>query len=99
MSIWKGWGVLGFLPLIIAVFVFRMAAQFGFPHRGDGPQTGAILALGAIGLWGLGRRLNRGTNGIRDARHSMFLLPVQFYAVPLFAAGVLMAVATSLAPP
>lgn len=77
MTIWRGWGIVGLLPLLIAVFIFRMAWKFGFQHRGDGPQS----------------------NSIRDAGHSLFLVPLQFYALPLFAAGMFMAVATSLAPP
>src|SRR4051812_42759656 len=95
----RGWGFVGVLPLVLATFTFHFAVVVGFHHRGDGPQTGAVLALVSTAIWWLGRRLNRGSNSILDARHSMFLIPLQFYAAPLFAAGVLMAIATSMAPP
>jgi hypothetical protein len=87
------------LPLLVAAMIFQMAALYGFQHRGDGPQTGTGLALAAVGIWWLGRRLNGGSNSVREARHSLFLIPLQFYAVPLFAAGAFLAIATFLAPP
>ena len=94
---WKGWGILGLLPLIVACIVFTLAAKMGFPGRGDGPQTGAVMMLVALGVWWLGRRLNARAENLRDAPHSLHLIPLQFYGIPLFAAGALMTVATLLA--
>jgi len=98
MIMWRGWGALGLFPLVIATLIFVTAAQLGIGVRGDGPQTGAALVLIAAGIWWLGRRLNRGTRTFIEARHSLFMIPLQFYAVPLAAAGAFLAVATLLAP-
>lgn len=96
--IWRGWGALSLLPLILACVVFVPAVQMGFPHRGDGPQTGAVLMLIGVGFWLLGRRLNRGAKSFREAPHSLYWIPMHFYAIPLFGAGALMTTATLLAP-
>jgi len=98
MISWRGWGALGLLPLLLATIVFQMSAQHGVTGRGEGPQLSAVLVLAAIGTWLLGRRLNRATPGFQNARHSLFMIPLEYYAVAPLAAGVFFAVATLLAP-
>lgn len=99
MIMWRGWGIVGLLPLIISCLIFQFAADLGIQHRGDGPLTGTVLSLFAVGIWWLGRKLNQESKGVREADHSMFRIPLEFYAVPLFAAGAFLAVASLLAPP
>jgi hypothetical protein len=99
MRFWRGWGALGLFPLVVATVVFGMSLEMGIEHRGDGPQTGAVLAAIALVLWWLGRRLNRGVRKFREAGHSLFMIPLQYYGIPLFAAGIFLTIATLLAPP
>lgn len=99
MKFWKGWGALGLFPLLFGTLVFKTSMELGIKHRGNGPQTGALMALIAVGYWWFGRRLNRGARKISDAGHSLFMIPLQNYGVPLFAAGIFLAVATLWAPP
>jgi hypothetical protein len=99
MRFWTGWGALGLFPLIVSTLVFGMSIEMGIKHRGDGPQTGVVLTVIALGLWWLGRRLNGGARKVRDAGHSLFMIPLQYYAIPLFAAGIFLTIATLLAPP
>jgi hypothetical protein len=87
MRFWRGWGALGLFPLIVATLVFGMSMEMGIERRGDGPQTGAALALIALGLWWLGRRLNRGGRKNGEASHSLFMIPLQYYGIPLLALG------------
>lgn len=96
MIIWKGWGLLGLLPLIVATVIFAASAQLGIHVRGDGPEAGALLIGVSAGFWLLGRRLNRGMP-FRDSRHSLYMIPLQYYAIPLTAAGVLLSAVTLFA--
>jgi low temperature requirement protein LtrA len=89
---------LGLLPLIIATVIFAATAHMGIHGRGDGPQAGAVLVAVAVGLWWLGRKLNRGAS-FSQAPHSLFMIPLQYCAIPLAAAGAFLAVATLMAPP
>jgi hypothetical protein len=99
MRFWRGWGALGLFPLVVATVVFGMSMEVGIKHRGDGPQTGLVLAVIALGLGWLGRRLNRGARKIGEAGHSLFMIPLQYYGIPLLAAGIFLTIATLLAPP
>jgi hypothetical protein len=98
MIIWKGWGLIGLVPLIIGTIVFAATTQLGIHKRGDGPATGLFLFVLAVGFWWLGRRLNRGMT-FRESRHSLYMIPLQYHAIPLAAAGVLLSVAALMAAP
>jgi len=97
MIIWKGWGLIGLLPILVATIIITLIAQHGVHERGDGPETGTFLCVCAAGIWWLGRWLNRGTRW-HESRHSLYTIPLQYYAIPLAAAGVILAVASLLAP-
>ncbi len=55
------------------------------------------MTLAAVGLWLLGRRLNRGRQ-YPNSQHALYSLPVEWYAVPFFASGLLLVIASLLAP-
>jgi hypothetical protein len=91
MIIWRGAGLLALPGLIVACVVFGMASQFGAGPRGSALEAGAVLVAVAGAQWWLGARLNAGRRWA-DARHSMYGIPVKYYALPLAAAGGLLAI-------
>lgn len=94
---WSGWGWLAIPAAIMSTGLFYAVFSGSISGRGDGPVLGSGVAVAAIGLWALGRRLNKGRR-YPDVPHALFSFPMDWYAVPFLAAGVLFTIATLLAP-
>lgn len=91
MIMWKGWGILGLFPLLFACIIFQLDHELGIPRgggKGDGVETGIACVLLASGLFWLGRRMNAKATRFADAPHSLYLIPLQFYGIPLYAVGI-----------
>lgn len=92
MIVWSGWGIL-VVPLVaITVGLFTIVAGAAGMHNMVGMVAGFVAA--APLTWLLGRKLNgpdtsrtlvdpeTGGTVVLQRRHSLFFIPVQYWAVP-----------------
>lgn len=105
MIVWQGFGIITLIiPVIILVigqasFDAAMGEGFYTSH----PWTIALCALlSAAAIWFVGDRLNNAPGKILidpetgeqvelKAKHSLFWIPMQWFAVPVAAIGILLA--------
>lgn len=113
MIIWSGWGIL-VVPITLvaggAVFALVAAAlsAAGLERLSGFGVAAGLLAAAAL-TWWAGRRLNGGTGRVLldpatgqhvvlRRTHSLFFIPMQWWAVPLAAAGAFMLLASAFGP-
>lgn len=97
MVIWRGWGV---LVLIEFAIVFAVIRELGFEEPVSGLASGAVAALA---IWFTGRWFNNPAKDrvVVDAqtgaamrlvsRHSLFWIPMQWWALPVALFGIFVA--------
>jgi hypothetical protein len=92
MIIWSGWG---FLVLVIGLACFILTEmsvgslmQDDRYFRAHGWPKFVAGAVAAVLTWFIGRALNRARPG-RGGSHSLFFIPMEYWAVLFLALGVL----------
>ena len=96
MIIWSGWGI---LVVLIVVLVGGLGAiAGGDDHAGTGLAVGLILS--AVFIWILGKRFNSKQDRtllepetgrevvVKATRHSLFFIPMQWWAPVVAGLGV-----------
>jgi hypothetical protein len=102
MIISSGWGTLAlWVPVVFGAAGSGIARLLGgAPPEGFNPGTWVGLMSGAVVVWFVGRRLNRGASveelhaghpGPRANRHRLFWVPMQYWA-PLQVVGAIVAI-------
>jgi hypothetical protein len=91
MIISTGWGTLAlWVPVVFGAAGSGIARLLGAPPEGFGHGTAVGLLVGAVVVWFLGRRLNRGASvaelhaghpGPPANRHRLFWVPMQYWAL------------------
>lgn len=88
MLFWKGWGIIGILfPMLIALLL----ASLGFTDENSNWIYLIGLLLSAVAVWFIGKRLNKDKDEIftnertgerfkLGNRHTLFFIPLQYYA-------------------
>lgn len=96
MIIWSGWGIL--VPLIVVPVAGFAAIAGGDDHAGTGLAIGLILS--AVIVWIVGKKFNGKPDRtlmdpktgqevvVRATRHSLFFIPMQWWAPVLAGLGV-----------
>ena len=96
MLIWSGWGIL--IPLIVVLVSGFFAIAGGDDHAGTGLAIGLILS-GVI-VWTVGKKLNGKQDRtlidpetgqpvrVKAGRHSLFFIPMQWWAPVCAALGI-----------
>ncbi len=89
MIFWKGWGIIG---IIFPIAIAAVLASLGFSDENSNWFYFIGLTISAVPIWFIGKRLNRDkdeimineTTGERfrlGNRHTLFFIPLQYYAV------------------
>ena len=107
MIVWTGWGALALLvPLAFTAALSAAGTALGASPEGLNPGSAIGLLAGAVAVWFLGRRLNRGASldelraghpGPRANRHTLFWIPMQWWAPVQGVGAVVAAVVTVVA--
>ena len=102
--IWRGWGILVVLYALAGVVVGTVVRNAAGGGVRAGVAIGACEVLAGIGVWFTGLRLNRepdrtlvdpkSGNEVRlRRRHTLFWIPMQYWAPVLAIVGVIVAIA------
>ncbi|HUY41284.1 MAG TPA: hypothetical protein VMV82_06925 [Candidatus Dormibacteraeota bacterium] len=105
--IWRGWGILAAVFVVVGFFVGAFVAGAVRAVPGLGGGVGVILS--AVPIWLVGRRLNSGAGDrvlvdpstgqhvVLQRRHTLFWIPMQWWAIGALLLGLILS-AGSLAP-
>lgn len=111
MIIWSGWGILAPIVAALVGVPVAMGLGWVFDRAGYPNLIGIAVGTGflaaAAAVWVLGQRLNgapgrelldprTGETVVLRPSHRLFFIPVQWWAFPLIAAGVFVAVSVTL---
>ena len=104
MIIWSGWGFLtAAVPIALCALGSLAGRALGAAPEGANPGTALGALVAAVVIWYLGRWLNRGASseqiraghpGPLANRHTMFWVPMQYWAPFQLVGGVVAAVIT-----
>lgn len=107
MIVWTGWGILGLLLGGLGIGAGTgIAASLGVPTDDVNWGTSLGLILAAVAVWYLGQRLNRPVDGYHPKtgepvklrnRHTLFFIPMQYWALIFGAGSVVTGVMTAVA--
>lgn len=89
MILWKGWGIIG---IVFPVLVAALLASLGFSDENGRWYYLIGLTLAAIPVWFIGKHLNRDKDEVftnektgqqykLGNRHTLFFIPLQYYAI------------------
>ncbi len=113
MVIWSGWGILVVVIAVVVGGSVTAAATMLLTAAGLGSLAGLGFAAGLLAAaaanWWAGRRLNGGPGRVLldqaagrtvvlRRTHSLFFIPMQWWSVPLAAAGLIALLASVLNP-
>ncbi len=93
MIIWRGWGSLALLiAALFQLIGYGIFTLFGLDAASDAAKyTGYLMFLpAAVVLWIIGKKMNKpiahtdqatGKQVISKARHSLFFIPIEYWAI------------------
>lgn len=95
--IWRGWGIavvgIAFVALVVGILLTQILGAAG---GGILMLLGLAIAVGGVGTWFIGKRLNGApidptTLGFHS-RHSLFFVPFQWWGPVLVVLGALLVI-------